>query len=103
MTTQLRTGQFIEPNAPSTECSFFTAEGDDITYEYRSADNKLYVITNSDNQEYVLCEHVTGMSFIKTPTEDGTDVKSVQISITVEHGNVQRTVSAAAVVRRNLK
>ena len=102
ITTQLRTGYWVDPNAPNNECSFFTADGNDITYEYRSADSKLYLITNSDGQEYVLCENVTSMSFIKTPTDDGLDVKSVQISMTVISGNAQRTVSAAAVVRRNL-
>ncbi len=105
ITTQIRTANAVDPNAPNNECSFFTADGEDITYQYRSADNKLYLITNSDAQEYVLCDNVTAMIFKKdTATEGGTVyVKSVQISMTVESGNVQRTVSAAAVVRRNLK
>jgi hypothetical protein len=42
------------------------------------------------------------MSFTKTPTDDGSDVKSVQISMTVQSGSIQRTISAAAVIRRNL-
>ena len=100
ITTQLRTGYVVDPNAPSNECSFFTAAGDDITYEYRDADNKLYLITNSDGQEYVLCDNVTAMSFVKTPTDDGMDTKSVQISITVSSGNTERTISSAAVIRR---
>jgi len=102
MISQLRTGYLVEPNDPNNECSFFTADDEDITYEYRSADNKLYLVTNSDGQEYVLCGNVTSMSFIKTPTDDGLDCKSVQISITVQSGNVQQTVSAAVVIRRNL-
>jgi len=102
MTSQLRTGHLVDPNAPSNECSFFTADDSDITYRYSSADNKLYVITNSNGQQYLLCENVTSMSFIKTPTDDGTDCKSVQISMTVQSGNVQRTLSAASVIRRNL-
>lgn len=101
MTSQLRTGYFVDPNAPNNECSFFTADGSDITYQYRSPDNKLYLITNSDGQEYVLCEDVTAMTFAKLPTDDG-DCKSVQISMTVQSGSMQRTVSAAAVVRKNL-
>lgn len=100
ITTQLRTGYVVDPNAPSNECSFFTAGGDDITYEYRDTDDKLYLITNSDGQEYVLCDNVTAMSFVKTPTDDGTDTRSVQISITVSSGNTQKTVSSAAVIRR---
>lgn len=103
ITTRLRTGYWVNPNAPLNECSFFTAGDEDITYQYRSADNKLYLITNSDGQEYVLCENVTSMSFTKTPTDDGSDCKSVQISITVVVGNTQRTVSTAVVIRKNLK
>ena len=106
VTSQLRTGYWVDPNAPSNECSFFTADGQVISYEYRSADNKLYLITNSDGQEYVLCENVTAMSFIKNPTDDG-DCKSVQVSMTVQHGNPgalrQRTFSAAVVIRKNLE
>jgi prepilin-type N-terminal cleavage/methylation domain-containing protein len=104
MTSQLRTGHLVDPNAPNNECSFFTADDSDITYRYSSADKKLYVVTNSNGQQYVLCENVTSMSFIKTPilTPDGWDCKSVQISMTVQSGDMQRTLSAAAVIRRNL-
>jgi len=104
MTSQLRTGHAVEPNAPNNECSFFTADNSNITYRYTDADNKLYVITNSNGHQYVLCENVTSMSFIKTPTADG-DCKSVQMSMTVQSPDqvgVQRTLSAAAVIRRNL-
>jgi len=106
ITSQLRTGYWVDPNAPNNECSFFTSDDQDITYEFRSADNKLYLITNSDGQEYVLCENVTAMSFFKTPTDDGLDCKSVQISMTVQSGpprQMQRTLSAAVVVRKNLQ
>jgi len=102
ITTQLRTGYKVEPNAPNNKCSFFTADDQDITYEYRSAVNKLYLITNINGHEYVLCENVTSMSFIKTPTPDGLDCKSVQILMTVQSGSLQKTLVAAAVVRRNL-
>ena len=105
ITSQLRTGYWVDPNAPNNECSFFTAKDRDITYRFNNADNKLYLITNDDllDDDYVLCDNVTSMSFIKTPTDDGSDAKSVQISITVSSGNVQRTLSAAVVIRRNLK
>jgi len=100
ITSQLRTASPVDPNAPINECSFFAADGQDITYEYRSADNKLYLIT--DSQEYVLCENVTSMSFGKTLTDDLSDCKSVQISMTVQSGDIQRTLSSAVVIRRNL-
>lgn len=102
ITTQLRTGYFVDPNAPSNECSFYTADGSNITYRYDSTDSKLYLVTNDDatDSDYVLCDNVTAMDFVKTPTDDGMDTKSVQISITVSSGNTERTVSSAAVIRR---
>ena len=104
ITTQLRTGYLVDPNAPGNECSFYTADGNDITYRYNSAESKLYLITNDDlsDSDYVLCNNVTAMSFVKTPTDDGSDTRSVQISMTVVVGNAQRTVTSAAVIRRNL-
>ena len=101
ITSQLRTS-LPDPSAPSNECTLPTSGGDNITYRYDSGQNTLYLITNSDGQQYVLCENVAAMSFTKTPTDDGLDCKSVQISMTVASGNVQRTVSTAAVIRRNL-
>ena len=107
ITSQLRTAQkdLVDPCAPDNECSFVTAGGDDITYRYNSGDNKLYLIDNSSGSSYVLCDNVTAMTFTKdTAVEDATIyVKSVQISMTVASGNTQRTVSAAVVIRRNLK
>ncbi|MGB2807726.1 MAG: prepilin-type N-terminal cleavage/methylation domain-containing protein [Sedimentisphaerales bacterium] len=102
ITTQLRTGYLVDPCAPSNKCSFYTADGSDITYRYNAAENKLYLITNDDlsDSDYVLCDNITSMSFVKTPTDDGSDTKSVQISITVSSGDVQQTVTSAAVIRR---
>lgn len=103
MTTQLRTANMVKPDPNvSNECSFFTSAGEDLTYQFRSADNKLYLITNSDGQEYVLCDNVQAMNFSKTLTDEGDDCKCVQISITVAFDNMERTLAAAAVVRRNL-
>jgi len=48
------------------------------------ADEKLYLIANSDGQEYALCAHVTSMSFVKLPTDNGSDRKSVQVVMTVQ-------------------
>ena len=103
ITSQLRTADAVDPNAPNNECSFITAAGEDITYQFRIAEKKLYLITNIDSNEYVLCDNVTAMTFSNTPTDDLSDCKSVQISITVVSGNVQKTISAAAVIRRNLE
>ena len=103
ITSQLRTASAVDIDAPNNECSFFTADGQNITYQYRSAENKLYLITNSDSQEYVLCENVTSMSFIKNPADDNSYCKSVQISITVQSGDMQRKLSAAVVIRKNLE
>ena len=103
ITSQLRTADAVDPNAPNNECSFITAAGEDITYQFKIAENKLYLITNIDSNEYVLCDNVTAMTFTKTPTDDGLDCKSVQISITVVSGDVQKKISAAASIRRNLE
>ncbi len=102
ITNQLRTADAVDPNAPSNQCSLITAGGDDITYRYDNSDNKLYVDFNSNS--YVLCDNVTAMTFTKdTATEDSvTYVKSVQVSMTVTSGELEKTLAAAAVVRRNL-
>jgi len=102
ITSQLRTADAVDPTSPANECTLITAGGDDVTYQYNNGDNKLYLIDNLSGSNYVLCDNVTAMSFTKTPTDDGTDCKSVQISITVARGNAQRKISAAAVIRRNL-
>ena len=102
MTSQLRTGHTVNPTPNANEVSFFTAANEDITYEFRSAQQRLYLIKNATNQEYMLCDNVVDASFTKTMTDDGTDCKSVQISLTVQSGDTRRTLSAAAVVRRNL-
>ena len=106
ITTNLRTALAVDPNAPANQCTMVTSGGDDITYQYNSADNKAYLVTNDDlsDSDYVLCDNVAAMSFQKaTVTVDSvTYVKSVQISMTVGDGSGQRTVSAAAVIRKNL-
>jgi len=106
ITTQLRTAKAksVPITEPANQCSLITADSQNITYRFNSTDNKLYLITNTDR--YVLCDNVTAMTFTKNLGIDGegvTYVKSVQISITVQSGKLTRTVSAAAVVRRNLQ
>jgi len=104
ITSQIRTADAVDPNAPANQCSLITANGDDITFSYSSADNTLYLVDNSSGESYTLCDNVAAMTFTKnTATEESVPyVKSVQVSITVASGDAQRTVSAAAVVRRNL-
>ena len=113
MTSQLRTANpefgAVNPSDPNNRCSLHTATNEDITYEFRDATyadpacrNKLYLITNSNGNEYLLCDNVTAATFIKTPTDDGWDCKSVQMSLTVRDGSFERTLSAAAVIRRNI-
>ncbi|MDT8303913.1 MAG: hypothetical protein RQ760_20695 [Sedimentisphaerales bacterium] len=105
ITSELRTADTVAPFSPDNECSLFRANGvDDITYQYNNTDNKLYLIDNVSGSSYVLCENVTAMTFTKQKFVDNsvTKVRSVQISITVAHGNAERKISAAAVIRRNL-
>jgi len=106
LTSQLRTADAVDPTSPANECTLITAGGDDITYRYNNADNKLYLITNDDlsDPDYVLCDNVTAMTFTKDTViiESIEKVRSVQVSITVASGNVERKISAAAVIRRNL-
>lgn len=106
ITTQLRTADAVDPNTPVNQCTFLTPSGEQITYDYRSADKKLYLVTGGN--DYVLCENVTDMTFTRDTfvvDVEGvlqTRVKSVQISMTVKNGDIENKISAAAVIRRNL-
>ncbi|MGB2863587.1 MAG: prepilin-type N-terminal cleavage/methylation domain-containing protein [Sedimentisphaerales bacterium] len=106
MTSQLRTASAVDPDAPNNECTMLTAANENITYRYNSGDNTLYLITNDDlsDSDYVLCDNVTAMTCTKRwVIEDAMKiVQSVQISITVASSNVEKTISAAAAIRRNL-
>lgn len=106
ITSQLRTATAADPNAPLNECTLITADGENLTYRYDSAAKILYLITNDDlmDGDYVLCEGVESMTFTKTVIveDDVTKVRYVQIAMTVASDGIQREVSAAAVIRRNL-
>jgi len=109
ITTQLRTASAVDPCAPVNECSMVTANGRDITYRYNNTDNKLYLITNDDlsDDDYILCDNVTAMSFVKdtqiaADPNNGLEVKSVRLSMTVSSGDIEKTAAAAVVIRRNL-
>ena len=109
ITSQLRTADSVDLAAPGNQCSFYTGDAtpENLTYEFRDAGDAIYpntllLTTNSNGNSYVLCENVIAATFSKAPTSDGMACQSVQISITVSSGNTQRTVSTAAVIRRNL-
>ena len=115
ITTELRTADAVATDDPNTECSLITAQLKPITYRFNSGDNKLYLITDDDlfDNDYVLCDNVADMTSTRdtfTEIEDVngvpvsvTKVRSVQTSMTVKSGNLQRKLSAAAVIRRNLR
>lgn len=111
MTTELRTANSVWSGAASDECRFFAADDPNetqvIIYEYRDSSdpndpNTLMLVKNGT--AYTLCDNVTAASFSKTPADgDPVDSKSVLISLTVQCGGRERTLSAAAVVRRALE
>lgn len=102
MTSEIRIGYPVNPAVePNNQCSFITASNEDITYEFRAADQKVYLRKNTiPPQEYVLCEDVVAATFDKIYTADGADVRGVQISLTVQTGGSRRTLSSVAAVRR---
>jgi prepilin-type N-terminal cleavage/methylation domain-containing protein len=114
MTSQIRTAGYVDESTdpptwygvahnavPGNQCILYLPDHELITYEFRSADGKLYVVKNSTNESYVLCDNVTGATF-STTTDNESDATSVEISLTVRCGNFQRTVAAGAVVRKIL-
>ena len=102
MTTDIRTaGKVFVDGETLEQCSMETCDGQFVRYQYNISDKTLYLETNGIN--YVLCKDVTDMKFHKTQSASNPFAKSVQISMTVESGNIQRTLCAAAVIRRNLK
>jgi len=103
MTTQLRTAEAVDPNTANNVCSFILADGSTcIAYRFEPGESKLYL--DSGGSAYLMCENVTAMAFTKNTATGEHDlyVESVQISMTVYSGNVSHTISATAVVRRNL-
>lgn len=85
--------------APSDHCTFYLANHELITYRFNSTEKKLYLVKNATNQTYVLCNDVTNATFT-TMSDNGVDAKSVIITLTVHEGGSDRTLSAAAVLRR---
>ncbi|MCH8215446.1 MAG: prepilin-type N-terminal cleavage/methylation domain-containing protein [Planctomycetes bacterium] len=107
MMAQLRTGFSVDPNAPANKCNFFAVTGpnsvEDLTYEFRTSDNTLYLITNSNAKEYVLCTGVQSLTFDRLLTADASDCRGVAVTMTVQSGDQQETLSSAVAIRRNLE
>jgi prepilin-type N-terminal cleavage/methylation domain-containing protein len=105
MTTDIRTATAVAVDDPDNQqCSMILADGiGNITYRYNSADNTLYLDDNNSGSSYVLCTNVTAISFDRaTVPGDPMAIRNVRISMTVSADDRSRTLSAAAVVRRNL-
>ena len=105
ITTELRTATAVEVSEPSYECSLITSGNSNITYKFDSTDNTLYLITNDSllDDDYILCENVTAMTFVKAvdPVDSGV-IRNVQISMTLSSDNFTKSISTAAVLRRNI-
>ncbi len=113
ITTDLRTARSVaftgvgadEDPIDNSQCSMETNSGDDITYRYDKTDSTLYLVENWTGTEYVLCENVTDLTFVRTPVipaPDPATIRNVQISITVTINDISQTLATAAVIRRNL-
>jgi prepilin-type N-terminal cleavage/methylation domain-containing protein len=102
ITTQVRSGM-VDPNnaADTSQCRVLCADGSEVLYHYDSGTGRLYA--QKGGQDYVLCEDVASMSFLKNDNTATGDVKSVRVKMTVVRGDVSRTVAGAAIVRRVLE
>lgn len=108
MSAELRTSKGVEINEALDSCTFVNADGDTIAY-WRWGGNDILnlkkntVYLSKDSKNYVLCRDVTDISFTKgLDPADPNVVRNVQISITVNHGDVTKKMSTAAVIMRNM-
>ncbi|MGB8226791.1 MAG: prepilin-type N-terminal cleavage/methylation domain-containing protein [Sedimentisphaerales bacterium] len=88
---------------PNSQCTMFTAAGDNITYRFDQAEGKLYLVKNGT--AHILCEGISSAAFEKTPgiNELGLQcVKDVRIMLTVGSGNSAQKACAAVAIRRNM-
>ncbi len=106
ITYDLRNAQGVSTDSSTTECALITQKGDDITYRWDSQTSKLWLVTNDDldDDDYLLCENVTELSFEKNiVNKDGIDcVKYVKITIEVTGNGKPQKLAAAVVIRKNL-
>lgn len=105
ITMELRTANAVAVSEPAYQCSIITADNSDVTYKYDDTDNTLYLITNDSisDDDYILATGVTAMTFTRTadPGDPGI-IRNVQISMTVSADDFTKTISTAAVLRKNL-
>lgn len=107
ITTQVRSADFVAlpGSEPANKLSLITPDSQNLTYDYRSGGETLYLQDfTSGSNDYLLCENVSAMTFEKDTgiVREVLVVKSVKISITITVNGHSETVVAAAVVRRNL-
>lgn len=101
MTNQFRTAQrnsipTSETN-PTIQCSFVPVDSNQFSrFRFDNAGKAVYL--DSGGNSYLLCDHVSAMNFNRWVV--GTEVKGVQMSMTITVGNENRTISGAAVLRR---
>jgi prepilin-type N-terminal cleavage/methylation domain-containing protein len=100
MVTLIRTGQPDPTDTAANTCRLVTADGTDMTFSYNSTQKKLYCVIGGAN--HVLCDNVTAMTFSKTLSGDADCVTRVLMSMTVQVGDVSKTVTSAVLVRKNL-
>jgi len=110
MTSQLRTAEAVSmwSNESFTDrCSFTPADSNlPFSSQFRfyntahSTHPANTVCINSGGNHYLLCDHVTSMTFTRSPTT-GT-VKSVQMSMTITVGNSSQAITSAVVLRKTL-
>jgi prepilin-type N-terminal cleavage/methylation domain-containing protein len=97
MTSQIRSAGSVDndPNLSSNICSFTSADGTDMSYEYRPSFESLYLVNNTTGDENILCSNISSMSFDKSEN-------TVNIDMTVTVGGVSQSAASSAVVRRKL-
>ena len=113
ITTELRTASIVGligiDDPDNQRCSLIALDAADniiknITYRYDNTDNTLYLDDNLTSSSYALCENVTAATFDRaTVADDPAKIRNVQISLTVTIDDISQTVSAAAVIRKNMK
>ena len=97
----------IDINVEGTQCSLVDADGRDIIYRYDGDSKQLQMNVNGSGDWYVLVDNVEPITVgdvIFSSTEAGGDfavgtVGQVETRFRIEHGNVSKSISAAAVPR----
>ncbi len=84
---------------PTDHCTFYLPNHELITYQFSADEKKLYLVKPATNQKYMLCSDLANAVFT-TMSDNGVDARSVIITLTVRKGHSERTLSAAAAMRR---